>query len=73
LKYDKKEIGKFILTLGYFMIGFLFVGLSLIADLRTPAFWGLLIIGLQFVLFGLLINRFMINESKLDLILSKFD
>jgi hypothetical protein len=55
------------------MIGFLFIGLSLIADLRTPAFWGLLIIGLQFVLFGLLINRFMINESKLDLILSKFD
>jgi hypothetical protein len=73
MKYNKKDVGGFLILFGYFMIGFLFIGLSLIADIRAPAFWGLLIIGVQFVLFGLLVNRHMINDKKLDSILSKFD
>jgi len=73
MKINSKKAGEYLIFLGYLLIGFMFVGLSLIFDIRTNAFWGLLIIGLLFILFSLLLNRFMIIANKIDKIISKFD
>jgi len=73
MKINSKKAGEYLIFLGYLLIGFMFVGLSLMFDIRTNAFWGLLIIGLLFILFSLLLNRFMIIANKIDKIISKFD
>ena len=71
MKINKKKAGEYLIFLGHLLIGFVFVGLSLLFDIRTNPFWGLLIVGIIFILFSLILHRFMILDKKLDLISHK--